>query len=255
MYEDMALSFFLLLTLGHLIGDFTLQPFWLVLEKRKGWTGLVIHVGIVTFFTAILVWYFMPYWWVWIIVLFLGHLFIDQFRTFVFTDNKKGKGLLLLLLDQLAHIILVLIIAWMALGWPFNHLYLLTTRNYYQLLMYLIGLAALIGVIPVLEVEFTVVVWEVQGQAMDKIVAITSADRFLGGLERSAAMLLIALGVSNGMALLAPLVFVPRLGLMVRRGELKADRTAVTTKVLTSFCAAVIIGVMLYNVPVPTILS
>ncbi|MDM8520435.1 DUF3307 domain-containing protein [Anaerolineales bacterium HSG6] len=255
MHEDMALSFFLLLTLGHLIGDFTLQPFWLVLEKRKGWRGLVIHVGIVTFFTAILVWGLIPHWWVWIIVLFLGHLFIDQFRTFVFTDNKKGKGLLLLALDQLAHIVLIWIIAWLALGSPFNHLYLLTTNNYYQLLMYLIGLAALIGVIPVLEVEITVAVWEAQGQTMDKIVAITSADRLLGGLERSTAMLLIALGLSNGLAFLAPLVFVPRLGLMIRRGELKADRTAVTTKVVTSFSAAVLVGMMLYNVPAPTILS
>ena len=38
--------------LGHLIGDFVLQPYWLVLAKRTGWPGLFIHVGVVTFVTA-----------------------------------------------------------------------------------------------------------------------------------------------------------------------------------------------------------
>jgi hypothetical protein len=254
MQEDMALSFFLLLTLGHLIGDFALQPFWLVLAKRKGWPGLIIHVGVVTFFTAILVVDHIPSWWAWIIVLFVGHLFIDQFRTFIFTDNTKGKGLLLLIADQFAHIILILLIAWAAIGWPFNHLELLATNNQYQLLVYLIGISALIGVTPVLEVEITVAVWEAQGQKMDKIVAITSTDRILGGLERSIAMLLIALGLSNGLAFLAPLIFVPRLILMVK-DKTQRDRTAITTKVITSFATAVIVGIILYNVPAPTLIS
>ena len=74
----MALSFFLRLMLGHMIGDFFLQPYWLVLAKRKGWPGLIIHVGVVTFITAVLLWASIPNWWVWIIVLYVGHLFIDQ---------------------------------------------------------------------------------------------------------------------------------------------------------------------------------
>lgn len=252
--DDMALTFFLLLTLGHLIGDFTLQPFWLVLAKKQGWKGLLIHVGVVSFFTGILAWGTVEHWWAWIIVLFLGHLFIDQFRTFVFTDNSNGKGLLLLIIDQLAHIVLILLITWAAVGWPFHHLELLMTTNHYQLLVYLIGLAALIGVTPVLEVEITVAIWQAQGQAMDKIVAITSTDRILGGLERSIGMLLIALGAG----LLAPLVFIPRLALMVRQDkekDVEIDRTAVATKVLTSFATAVIVGVLLYNVPSPVLIS
>ncbi|RME77340.1 MAG: DUF3307 domain-containing protein, partial [Chloroflexi bacterium] len=59
----MANSFFLRLLLGHLIGDFILQPYWLVLAKRSGWKGLIIHVGVVTFITAILVWAVIPGWW------------------------------------------------------------------------------------------------------------------------------------------------------------------------------------------------
>jgi len=254
MMEDVALSFFLLLTLGHLIGDFTLQPFWLVLAKKKGWSGLVIHVGVVSFFTAILVWglrAFVPYWWFWIVVLFVGHLFIDQFRTFVFIDNSKGKGLFLLIIDQIAHIVLILLITWAAVGWPFYNLDMILANNHYRLLAYLMGVAALVGVTPVLEVEITVAIWQAQGQSMDKIVAITSADRLLGGLERSIGMLLIALGFG----LLAPLIFLPRLGLMIRNGEAKADRTAVTTKVATSFATALIVGLVLTTVPAPILLT
>jgi|JFJP01.1.fsa_nt_gi hypothetical protein len=252
MIDNMALSFFLLLTLGHLIGDFTLQPFWLVLAKRKGWPGLIIHVGVVTFISAILAAGAVPQWWAWIIVLFLGHLFIDQFRTFVFTDNKHGKGLILLILDQIAHIVLIWLIAWAAAGWPFTNWYtMLMENNQYQLLVYLMGLAALIGITPVLEVEITVAVWEMQGQAMDKIVAITSTDRMLGGLERSIAMLLVALGFG----LFAPLAFLPRLYLMIKENGGKIDRTAVTTKVLTSFATAILIGYLLYYVPTPLLLA
>lgn len=37
---------FYLFLLAHLVADFALQPFWLVLRKRR-WDGLLIHVGVV----------------------------------------------------------------------------------------------------------------------------------------------------------------------------------------------------------------
>jgi hypothetical protein len=249
---DLALSFFLRLVLGHMIGDFVLQPYWLVLAKRKGWPGLIIHVGIVTFITAILAWNSLPLWWMWIIVLFLGHLFIDQFRTFVFTDNSKGKGLLLLLLDQLSHFILIVLIAWAAAGWSFSDLQLLLTPdalNQFRLLAYLIGLSTVIGVAPVLEAEVSVAVLATQGTEIKQTVAINSADRFLGGLERIAGTFLIL----TGYGFFAPLVFLPRLALMISQGQAKDNRTTMITKVLTSFGTALIVGLLLYNIPMPLI--
>jgi hypothetical protein len=249
---NLALAFFLRLMLGHMIGDFVLQPYWLVLAKRKGWPGLLIHVGIVTFITAILAWSSIPVWWVWMIVLFLGHLFIDQFRTFVFTDNSKGKGLLLLILDQIAHVILIALLAWAATGWTFSDLRLLLTTealNQYRLMAYLIGLAMVIGVAPVLEAEVAVAVLATQGTEIKKTVAINSIDRFLGGLERVAATLLILIGYG----LLAPLVFLPRLALMIYQGQARDNRTTMITKVVTSFTTAIIVGLILYYVPLPAI--
>ncbi|MBE7470801.1 MAG: hypothetical protein DPW09_15330 [Anaerolineae bacterium] len=249
---DLALSFFLRLMLGHMIGDFVLQPYWLVLAKRKGWPGLIIHVGIVTFITAILAWNTLPIWWVWMIVLFLGHLFIDQFRTFVFTDNSKGKGLLLLILDQIAHLILIILIAWAATGWTPADLQLLwtpTALNQYRLMAYLIGLATVIGVAPVLEAEVSVAVLATQGTEIKQTVAINTLDRVLGGLERTIATLLLLLGYG----LFTPLVFLPRLALMIYQGQAMTNRTTMITKVVTSFATAIIVGLVLYNIPMPLI--
>jgi hypothetical protein len=247
-----ALSFFLRLMLGHMIGDFVLQPYWLVLAKRKGWPGLLIHVGIVTFVTAILAWNAIPNWWVWIIVLFIGHLFIDQFRTFVFTDNSKGKGLLLLILDQIAHMILIGLISWAATGWTLADMSLLLTSealNQYRMMAYLIGLATVIGVAPVLEAEVSVAVLATQGTEIKQTVAIDATDRILGGLERIIATFLILVGYG----LFAPLVFLPRLALMIYQGQARDNRTTVITKVVTSFVTAIIVGLILYNIPLPNL--
>ena len=199
-----ALAFFLILALGHVIGDFLLQPYWLVLAKRKGWHGLFIHVGMVTFITAILAWNSIPNWWVWIIVLFIGHLFIDQFRTFVFTDNTKGKGLLLLVLDQLAHFILIAILAWAAQGTQIKH-----------------------------------------------TVAIESSDRIFGGMERIVGTVLILLGLG----ILTPLVFLPRLAMLLYSSQAQSNRSTIITKVVTSLGTALLVGFVLYNIPMPMIVG
>jgi hypothetical protein len=246
----MALSFFLLLTLGHVIGDFVLQPYWLVVAKRSGWRGLSIHVGVVTFVTAILVWGSIPNWWVWVIVLFIGHLFIDQFRTFIFTDNTKGKGLLLLIMDQMAHLVLIALIAWAATGWTLAELPILLTSNalsQQRLMAYFIGLAIMIGVVPVFEAEITVAAWAAGGHEVDKTVEIAPSDRIFGGIERIAAMTLVL----TNYWLLLPLIFLPRLVFMIRQGLAKTDRTALISKVATSFIGAVIVSSVLYNVPAP----
>ena len=246
----MALSFFLRLLLGHMIGDFLLQPYWLVLAKRKGWVGLLVHVGMVTFITAMLLWGSIPNWWVWAVVLYIGHLFIDQFRTFIFVDNTKGKGIILLFLDQLAHIVLIAALAWLATGWTFSDLNPLITTDIAdqpRMMAYLIGLAFLISVVPVLEAEITVAVWAMSGTEVTHTVKIDTSDRLLGAIERITAIFLIVVGYG----LLAPLVFLPRFGLMIYQGELKNNRAATITKTVTSLVSALLVGSILSQIPVP----
>jgi hypothetical protein len=249
----MALSFFLLLLLGHLIGDFVLQPYWLVVAKRQGWTGLSIHVGVVTFVTAILLWVAsVPYWWAWVIVLFVGHLFIDQFRTFVFTDTSKGKGLWLLLADQFAHLVLIIIIAWLATGWVPADLLILTTpaaTNQQLLMAYFVGLAVLVGVVPVLEVEAAVTALYYSGTDLNETVRVDLSDRLLGGIERTIGGFLMLMGFG----LLSPLVFLPRLGIMIYQGQAKTNRIPVITKVVVSFLSALVVAFVLSFVEMPAL--
>jgi hypothetical protein len=251
MSNNMALSFFLLLLLGHLIGDFILQPYWLVVAKRQGWNGLLIHVGVVTFATAILLWISaVPYWWMWVIVLFVGHLFIDQFRTFVFTDTSKGKGLWLLLADQFAHLVLIVILAWLATGWTPGDLLILTTpaaTNQQLMMAYLIGLATIIGVVPVLEVEMAVTMLYYSGTDLNETVRVDLSDRVLGGIERTVGGVLML----TGFWLLSPLIFLPRLGIMIYQGQAKTNRIPVITKVVVSFLSALVVAFALSFVKIP----
>lgn len=250
--SEIALSFFMRLLLGHFVGDFVLQPYWLVLAKRSGWRGLTIHVGVVTFVTTILVWGTIPNWWVWMIVLFCIHLFIDQFRTFVFVDNSHGKGLLLLFLDQLAHMLSLMFIAWAATGWTPDMLAYLghtDAPNQYRLLAYLTGLAILISTAPVLEVEITVAIWAAQGHETNKTVSIDTEDRVLGSIERILGTVLILAGY----IIFAPLVFAPRLAVMVYKGQARDDKTAVITKVITSFATALLVSLILFTIASPVL--
>jgi hypothetical protein len=108
----------------------------------------------------------------------------------------------------------------------------------------------MIGVVPVLEAEITVAVWAIQGREVNYTVEINTTDRILGSIERIIATALIL----TGYGLLAPLVFLPRLVLMICQGKARTNRTAVVSKILTSFATAIIVSLLLYQVPLPTII-
>ena len=211
----MMVSVFFLLGLGHLVGDFVLQPLWLAIAKRQGWRGLLIHVTVVTVSTAIIVAGRMPNWAAWMAALFAIHLFIDQFRTFVFTNNCCGRGLLLLIADQLVHALSLALIAGWATGESLSALGAifaapLTPANRTIFIAAVVIVA--FWVAPILEIELVVAVASLK-KAMGKGIApIELSDRVMGGAER----LLALAAISAGWWVLAPLIFVPR-GLWLRR--------------------------------------
>src|SRR5450759_5465019 len=52
-WESTSMALFLDLLLGHMLGDFLLQPGRLVAAKRDGWRGLLLHTSIVGLTTAL----------------------------------------------------------------------------------------------------------------------------------------------------------------------------------------------------------
>ena len=90
-------------------------------------------------------------------------------------------------------------------------------------------------------------VWATQGHQVGYTVGIDLADRVLGSLERVVAMFLIL----TGYGLISPLIFLPRLAMMIYRGQASDNRTAVFCKVLTSFVSTVIVSAFLFYIPFP----
>lgn len=242
----MIIDFFVRLLIGHLVGDFVLQPLWLAIAKRQGWRGLILHVSIVTAATTILSYGLVPNGLIWMLVLFVIHLFIDQFRTFVFTNNDKGRGLLLLILDQLAHLISLIFIAHWATDAPTSDLLVIFTQplSTENILFFIFGIVVIsFWVIPIVEIEAYVAALSFQGNRDKKIAPIGLSDRMMGGMER-----LLGLAVfSIGYGVLSPLFFLPRLFWMVK-ADTPNKITAITMKVLTSIFALILMGVLLKSV-------
>jgi hypothetical protein len=243
MTDDLALNFFLRMLLGHLVGDFVLQPLWLALAKRAGWRGLLIHVSVVTFATAVMIWGVVNNWWLWAVALFAVHLFIDQFRTFVFTDNSKGKGLLLLILDQTAHVLSIALLSWLATNWQpsslsqiFNHT--LSTESWLIFMFSLIIFA--IWVVPILEIETAVAIQSYREPTSKKIVPINLSDRLMGATERLFSITLITFS----MGLFTPLAFLPRLYWILKQDK-RFNSISIVSKTGMSFVAVLFMGLLL----------
>jgi len=246
-YDNMALNFFLRMLLGHLVGDFILQPYKIALAKRAGWQGLIIHVSIVTFTTAVAIYRATPNWIVWVVILFGIHLFIDQFRTFKFKDNSNGKSFYLFVIDQLVHVISIMVISRLAVGWEFSSLapiYTQTISVANTIVLYACLIIIAVWVVPILEVELAGAVMAKKSPADKELVPIERSDRVMGAVERLLSVALIVL--SKG--LLIPLVFLPRLYWLLHQDS-SPHKIAAYSKMGTSFITALVIGFPILFIP------
>ncbi len=186
----------------------------------------------------------MPRWLWWMVALFAIHLFIDQFRTFVFTDNSKGRGLLLLAADQLAHVISLVLLSVWATGENAGALRdifsgVLTPAN---LRMFIIGMVILaVWIAPIVEIEVIVALASFKNNAGKGVAPIGLDDRLMGGTERVLALVLIF----AGWGWLVPVLFLPR-GFWLWRN--KAQRSALIPKMLTSIVFTVLLAALMVQI-------
>jgi len=242
------MSVMLRLLLAHMLGDFVVQPLVLVAMKRKGWRGIIIHSAIVTAFTAALAWGQFPHWWAWTLLLGLSHAFIEHFRTFYVKDGNR-RGLYYFLLDQAAHLGVIVFIAAVSVHWRPVELASLsngTASVESQLMFYLIALIFLVWSVPILEAEMVATLIGCNEDIVGgKSVRIRSVDRLLGALERLAAVSLVLAGCFY----LAPTSFLLRF--YAQRGQWRGQpsRNRLITKMATSFLVAMATGLVLRAVP------
>ena len=235
------------LLLAHMLGDFVAQPKALVAMKRKGWRGIILHSAIVTALTAALAWGQLPHWWAWTLFLGMTHAFIEHFRTFYVKDGSRG-GLYHFLLDQAAHLGVIVFIAAVSVHWRpaelasfFNG----TASVESRLMVYLIALIFLVWSVPILEAETVATLIGCHDNAGGKSVLVRPVDRLLGALERLAAVSLVL----SGCIYLAPVSLLLRS--YVQRGQWRdqPSRNRLITKMATSFLAAMATGLVLRAVP------
>jgi hypothetical protein len=98
------------LLLAHLLSDFPLQTNRIFKMKMEGHKGLLVHTAVHLVVTAVLI---QQFWHYWPMFLFLGitHYLTDWVKVSIKTQRQTPG----FLLDQLAHLIVLLLIAW---WWP-----------------------------------------------------------------------------------------------------------------------------------------
>jgi hypothetical protein len=240
------MSLLLRLLLGHMIGDYVLQPYQLVLVKRRGWPGVLLHVAIVVAVTALLLWPVLFHWWYWLWLLFvaISHLAFDASRSLHWSKSQE-HGLLYLAMDQALHVAVLSAVAGLTSVAQIRHpgLPVLTANAQGDALaLYAIVLVFLIWTVPVLELE---TVNTLEGG--ERRTQIAARDRWLGALERVAGLALML----SGFFYLAPLTFLPRIALQREEWAGSPRRLGFFAKPAISFFSVVLCGVILSLAPSP----
>lgn len=197
-------ALFLNLLLGHLIGDFLLQPGRLVLAKRRGFGGLALHTAIMGLSCAVVL--FADIRDVWPIVLWVvaAHVGIELLTIRTYTGTRT-RGLFTFMLDQALHLISIAVIIWLSGSWVADTR--VVTFGYELDVVALAWLVALMvvslfGSILVFE---TLNAFDTRAEGKGRVLRL-DIPRLTGMAERGSA-----LGLAFFHPLLIPLPFVPRL--------------------------------------------
>lgn len=116
MNGDLAVALFLNLLLGHLLGDFVLQPGRLVIAKRDGAPGLLLHTAIVAACTLAVVSGTLARDWPAALLVTGLHLVVERFTILTYLKTPT-RGLFTLLLDQTMHALSIALVVWLVGAW------------------------------------------------------------------------------------------------------------------------------------------
>lgn len=195
------MTLFLQTYLGHLLGDFVFQPGRLVVAKRTGLPGMVIHTAIVTLATAIVTLGGLHEAWAPVMLAGVAHFGIEHL-TVRARRTTNASGLQLFLLDQALHVVSLILIAFtfgstirpMIALWPVQP----------ALLAGVCGLAtvAFLGSILSFEVRIASI-----GSTQSQPILKLDAPRVYGMVERGGALTIALMCSTPTFGLLA---FLPR---------------------------------------------
>jgi hypothetical protein len=187
-YEEASMLVRLLI--AHCITDFLLQPNkWIADKRRRIWKSKYLwYHGLLT---GALAWLFVPdlnLWWA-ILLIIITHTIIDGWK--LNAEKKWGSRLSLFLIDQIIHVIIILILwLWMIKGWEKMFLFTEAYLPNYRILLKVLGYLLMIGPVGYI-IQFLTRKWLFE---LDPDDSLREAGKWIGILERVLTITFIYIG-------------------------------------------------------------
>jgi hypothetical protein len=196
------MSLFLSLYLGHVLGDFAFQPGRLVVAKRRGVSGVVLHTAIVMVATAVVAAANIGVVWPAVLLAGLAHFGVEHL-TIGARRESASSGLTIFLLDQGAHIVSLVLLALVFTEQLPPVLFVFPVDIHRLAVAAGLATVALAGSILVFEVE---IARRPTTDGTDAILAL-DRDRLYGMAERAGAL---AFALALPVPALGAIAFAPR---------------------------------------------
>jgi hypothetical protein len=230
------MALFLDLLLGHMLGDFLLQPGKLVAAKREGWKGLLLHTSVVGAATALATLGTLQRDWVAVVAVTLAHLVIEKITILAY-ERTPTRGLFTLLFDQALHLLSITAVVLAGGG-----LQPTLSATLFGLPVTMRTLAIVVGVTTV-TLGGSILAFEAAnilapGGSKGSLLRMDLA-RLAGMVERGGSVAIaLAVGPLAGAA-----AFVPRLVWAVTRGRDERKRQLAEVVAGLALCALVFFGI------------
>jgi hypothetical protein len=230
------MALFLNLYLGHLLGDFLFQPGRLVLAKREGAPGLIVHTLAVAACSCAVLFSTIRVEWPAVVLVAALHLVIERL-TIVTYLKTPTRGLFTLLFDQTLHLLSIGVVVWLSGQWEVG-----STAVTFGLGMTLAQLAALDGLMTAM-LFGSILAFETVNAVQDPEngkgnVLRLDIDRLAGMAERGSAFA-IAVGIHPVLGLAA---FLPRLAYTTTRTPEEQKRQLIVAATGVVICAVALAG-------------
>lgn len=234
------LILFLKLLLAHILGDFVLQPNYLVQKRKQNILYLLLHVLIHAGVLCLIFVNSIHTFWLVIIFITVSHLAIDSFKIWM-EKVWNCKPVFLFVLDQFLHIAILLGVLIYEYGIPYDLIdQICTSKN----LLYLIAFLLTVAVSPIfLKVFFSK--WNSENDfAVKKKESLIDAGLLIGIMERLIIVLFIQVGFLSGIGFLLAAKSIFRFGDLTNAKDTKFTEY-ILVGTFASFLIAIVIGYML----------
>jgi len=234
------LTLFLKLLLAHILGDFVLQPSFLVAKRKQNVLYLLLHVLVHAAVLLVLFASELTTFWVAILFIVMAHLAIDSLKIWIEKKNNSFPGTLFVV-DQLLHLSVLVAIVVYIYGIPQDFIAALySTQN----LMYLLSFLTITVVSPIfLRVFFSR--WNVESEmSTKKKETLIDAGMMIGIIERLIIVLFIQVGFLSGIGFLLAAKSIFRFGDLRNTKDTKFTEY-VLLGTFASFLIAIVVGYLL----------